>query len=90
MRKPDPGLFLLAWARCGVPAHDRYWVVGDDPDLDIAGGQASGMRTVWVSHGRAWDTAARPPDRTGHTPAQALNHLEVDRPRTGRGESHPT
>ena len=87
IRKPDPQVFLLARARCGVPAKDLCWVVGDDPDLDIAGGQASGMPTVWVSHGRAWPTAARPPDRTGHTPAQALNHLDVNPLLTGHGES---
>lgn len=87
IRKPDPRVFQLARARCGVPDEDLCWVVGDDPDLDIAGGQASGMSTVWVSHGRAWGTASRPPDRTGHTPAQALNHLDVDRPLSGRDES---
>ncbi|MDQ2788248.1 MAG: HAD family hydrolase [Actinomycetota bacterium] len=87
IRKPDPRVFLLARARCGVPAEDLCWVVGDDPDLDVAGGQASGMPTVWVSHGRVWASTARPPDRTGSTPVQALNHLDVDRPLTGRGQS---
>ncbi|MDQ3765719.1 MAG: HAD hydrolase-like protein [Actinomycetota bacterium] len=26
-------------------------MVGDDPELDIAGGVASGMRTIWINHG---------------------------------------
>jgi len=72
IRKPDPAIFLLARQRCGVPDGEQCWVVGDDPQLDIAGGRASGMRTIWVSHGRWWPAGDPPPHRTGQTPAQAF------------------
>jgi FMN phosphatase YigB (HAD superfamily) len=77
IRKPDPAIFALARQRCGG-AHDSHcWVVGDDVSLDIACGSASGMGTIWVSHGRPWPAVEYRPDRIGRTPAQALALLDA-------------
>jgi HAD superfamily hydrolase (TIGR01509 family) len=77
IRKPDPAIFALARQRCSA-SHDAHcWVVGDDPSLDIAGGSASGMGTIWISHGRPWSAIEYRPDRIGPTPAQALALLDA-------------
>ncbi|MEU5862887.1 MULTISPECIES: HAD family hydrolase [unclassified Nonomuraea] len=50
VRKPDARLFEIAAGRCGaVPAGG--WMVGDDPDKDVAGGRGAGMRTIWIDRG---------------------------------------
>lgn len=46
MRKPDPEIFHRALKRLDVPPEAAVYV-GDNPDADIAGAQAAGMRTVW-------------------------------------------
>lgn len=74
VRKPDPAIFALARSRCGANGDTNCWVLGDDPELDISGGHASGMRTIWVSHGRPWTHAYRP-DHIAITPAEALATL---------------
>lgn len=74
VRKPDPAIFALARSHCGADEDSRCWVIGDDPELDVRGGLASGMRTMWVSHGRPW-TPAYQPDRIARTPAEALATL---------------
>ncbi|MGM1062339.1 HAD family hydrolase [Saccharothrix sp. Mg75] len=72
VRKPDPAIFHLAARRCGGGSG---WVVGDSPELDVAGGRAAGFRTWWVSHGRPWPPGAVPPDRTSPDTADALTGL---------------
>ncbi|HEY0698867.1 MAG TPA: HAD family hydrolase, partial [Micromonospora sp.] len=47
IRKPDPEIFRLAMLRCGGRTGGDGWMVGDDPVLDVAGGRAAGLRTVW-------------------------------------------
>lgn len=57
--KPDVAIFRLAAGRLGVdPAAVLF--VGDDPDTDIAGASAAGMRTAWVTGpaGRGLESAA--------------------------------
>jgi len=51
--KPDRRLFDHALRHTDQRA-DRVLFVGDDPVRDIAGAQALGMPTCWVSHGRAY------------------------------------
>jgi HAD superfamily hydrolase (TIGR01549 family) len=48
IRKPDPEIFRLTAKRCGSSLGAGGWMVGDDLILDIAGGQAVGLRTVWL------------------------------------------
>jgi putative hydrolase of the HAD superfamily len=51
--KPQAEIFRRAAARCGC-ALDGAWMVGDNPEADIAGAVALGLRTVWISRGRTW------------------------------------
>jgi HAD superfamily hydrolase (TIGR01509 family) len=48
--KPDPAPLLLACKRLGIAAA-HAWMIGDGR-YDIEAGQAAGMKTVWLSHGR--------------------------------------
>ncbi|MGE7435789.1 MULTISPECIES: HAD family hydrolase [Kitasatospora] len=56
--KPDPKIFEIAANRCGVPpTHgwtSRTWMVGDYGPADIAGAEVTGLRSVWLHHGRPW------------------------------------
>jgi putative hydrolase of the HAD superfamily len=51
--KPQAEIFRRAAARCGC-ALDGAWMVGDNPEADIAGAVALGLRTVWLARGRTW------------------------------------
>ncbi|MEE6269140.1 HAD family hydrolase [Streptomyces diastatochromogenes] len=53
IRKPDPRLFELAAARCGVSLSAGGWMIGDNPAGDIGGGHQAGLRTIWL-RGRPW------------------------------------
>lgn len=45
--KPDPVVFQWALDQAGVPPEETV-MIGDNPEKDIAGGRAMGMRTVWM------------------------------------------
>jgi putative hydrolase of the HAD superfamily len=49
--KPDPAVFLRALEIIGV-APEHAVMVGDSWDRDIVGALSTGMRAVWISHGR--------------------------------------
>ncbi|WP_448507662.1 HAD family hydrolase [Immundisolibacter sp.] len=52
--KPHPAIFDAASAAAGVPA-SQVLHVGDDPQRDVHGARAAGMRTVWVNRDdHAW------------------------------------
>src|SRR5207244_12867347 len=46
VRKPDAEIFNRAVARLGVAASET-WFVGDNPDADVAGAHAAGLRGFW-------------------------------------------
>lgn len=56
--KPDPAPLRLACGRLGVAEAD-VWMVGDG-QYDVQAGSAAGIRTVWISHGRARSFDPRP------------------------------
>lgn len=56
--KPDAAPFLEACRQLGVAAAATVFV-GDDPDCDIAGAHAVGMKTIWLP-ARVAPQAARP------------------------------
>jgi HAD superfamily hydrolase (TIGR01509 family) len=56
--KPDPEPLRLACRRLGV-REDQAWMVGDG-QYDVEAGNAAGMKTVWLSHGREREFAAAP------------------------------
>ena len=47
--KPDPRIFAAMLDALDVRAEDAI-MVGDNPDADIRGAHAAGMRAVWVQH----------------------------------------
>jgi HAD superfamily hydrolase (TIGR01509 family) len=59
--KPHARPFLEALVALGARAQDTTFV-GDNPEDDIQGARALGMRTVWISHGRRWPEDLPPPD----------------------------
>ncbi|MFC9326391.1 HAD-IA family hydrolase [Kitasatospora sp. NPDC057015] len=56
--KPDPLIFEIAAQRCGVPPTGDWasdtWMIGDHAPADIAGADLTGLRSVWLHHGRPW------------------------------------
>jgi HAD superfamily hydrolase (TIGR01509 family) len=46
-RKPAPEFFQYALGRCGLAKEDVLFV-GNPLNADIAGGEAFGIRTVWL------------------------------------------
>jgi FMN phosphatase YigB (HAD superfamily) len=52
VRKPSPEFFQYALASCGLTKDDVLFV-GNQLNTDIAGGEAFGIRTVWL-HGSAY------------------------------------
>lgn len=76
VRKPDRRIFALAAASVGRSLDHGGWMVGDNPELDIAGGAAAGLRTAWVSDGRPWPASVGVrPTLAAPTCAEALNAL---------------
>ena len=63
--KPEPGIFLAACERLGLPP-DQVLHVGDDPTCDVAGAQAAGLRSCWIQRPGAFHdrmpAGAAPPD----------------------------
>ncbi len=52
--KPHPAIFDAASTAAGVPA-SQVLHVGDDPQRDVIGARAAGMRTVWMNRdGQTW------------------------------------
>jgi putative hydrolase of the HAD superfamily len=58
--KPAPQIFHLACARLGL-APQQVLHVGDDPELDVGGARAAGLRTAWINRaGVRWTHPERP------------------------------
>ncbi|MFI1234477.1 HAD family hydrolase [Nocardia salmonicida] len=75
LRKPDPRIFHLAARRSQTESAVGGWMIGDDPDLDIRGGQAAGMKTCWVTHDRQWESAEIHPDTSALDTQDAIDLL---------------
>jgi len=57
--KPHPDFFARALEHTGLSA-ETFIHIGDHPGHDIAGAQASGMRTIWMNpEHRPWPTGQR-------------------------------
>ena len=61
--KPDSAIFALALQAIGARARTTLFV-GDSPEHDIAGADAAGMQTAWMSLGRQWSLDDVTPDYT--------------------------
>lgn len=74
VRKPDRRLFEVAARRCGVTLAGGGWMVGDSAVADVGGGQAAGLRTLWIDRGRAWPSGLPAPD---HVTPSVLDAIAV-------------
>ncbi|WP_239072509.1 HAD hydrolase-like protein [Streptomyces bauhiniae] len=59
---PERGHFEAAASACGVLLSVGGWMVGDNPETDMHGATAAGLRTVGVANGRKWINSPREPD----------------------------
>ncbi|MDT0543256.1 MULTISPECIES: HAD-IA family hydrolase [Streptomyces] len=71
-KKPEPEIFQAAADAVSIPLLDA-WVIGDSPHADIAGASTLGLRSVWVTDGRAWDQDSYQPTRVADDVASAIN-----------------
>lgn len=74
-RKPERRHFEAAAAECGALLSAGGWMVGDNPDTDMGGARAAGLRTVWVAGGREWADGPREPDAVVQRAAEAIDVL---------------
>ncbi|MFJ6622987.1 HAD-IA family hydrolase [Kitasatospora sp. NPDC091335] len=89
--KPDPLIFRIAARRCGiVPTGDwaaHTWMIGDHAPADIAGAELTGLRSVWLHHGRPWaENGYRPTLKAAGLPeavGQVLSARNAPSPRPG-------
>jgi 2-haloalkanoic acid dehalogenase type II len=86
--KPDPGIFLAACERLGVPPAELLHV-GDHPEADVAGAARAGLRTCWINRCEdappaTWPEAIAPPDLAFPTLAALADWLDahLDAPRS--------
>jgi HAD superfamily hydrolase (TIGR01549 family) len=78
IRKPDPEIFRLAAERCGSSPNRGGWMIGDNLVLDVAGGHAAGLRTIWLQPKRrpeSWSFVGPAPDFTVDSVAEAVEVL---------------
>ncbi|MGD6749137.1 HAD family hydrolase [Streptomyces sp. BH105] len=73
-KKPEPEIFRAAAAAVGAPL-DGAWVIGDSPHADIAGADALGLRSVWVSNGRHRPFDGFRPTHVAVDVAAAIDHV---------------
>ena len=75
--KPDPRIFRLAAARCGLAVGPGWtedtWMVGDHAPADIAGARLAGLRSVWLDHGRPWPETVYSPTWTARDLPEAVS-----------------
>ncbi|MFJ1808372.1 MULTISPECIES: HAD family hydrolase [unclassified Streptomyces] len=71
-KKPDPEIFQAAAAAVGVPLTGA-WVIGDSAHADIAGANALGLRSVWVSNGQPWLQGSYQPTHVTEDVATAID-----------------
>lgn len=86
--KPARPIFEEAVNRAGVGA-DETLHVGDHPQIDIAGAQAAGLRTVWINrNGAGWPAQLAPPDSVVATVGELLAILAPAMARRARKTVH--
>lgn len=85
--KPNPEIFRRAAQACGEPLGGDTWMVGDNPVADIGGAVLTGLRSIWIDLGRAWEQPAFKPDLTCDGPLTAIEFIAAGGPSSGiRGD----
>ncbi|MDL5199089.1 HAD family hydrolase [Streptomyces sp. ALI-76-A] len=77
-KKPEPEIFHAAAEAVGVPLTGA-WVIGDSPHADIAGANALGLRSVWVSNGQRWAQESYQPTHVTEDVATAITYVLAGR-----------
>jgi putative hydrolase of the HAD superfamily len=72
VRKPARKIFDAAARRCGASLADGGWAIGDSPALDVVGGRAAGLTTVWVNRAQRWPAEIAEPDHAVEDVAEAV------------------
>jgi putative hydrolase of the HAD superfamily len=72
--KPDPAIFRAAAETVGASVPGA-WVIGDSAHADIAGANALGLSSVWVSNGRTWTDESCRPTRVAPDVVTAIDHV---------------
>ncbi|MEV6669923.1 HAD family hydrolase [Streptomyces sp. NPDC051162] len=75
VRKPERRLFEVAAAECGASLSAGGWMVGDNPETDMGGARAAGLRALWVANGREWADGLPEPDVMAPSIAEAIEAL---------------
>jgi putative hydrolase of the HAD superfamily len=78
VRKPDVRLFEIGARRCGTSLAGGGWMVGDDPDKDVAGGRNAGLRTIWIDRGPVTAGGADHVVTDVVAAMELLNHMKPD------------
>jgi FMN phosphatase YigB (HAD superfamily) len=91
--KPDPRIFTLAAFRCGIDTRTDWtaqaWMVGDHAPADIAGATVAGIRSVWLTHGRAWPETGYAPTLTAGSLPEAVKGVIASTPAPERPAARP-
>ena len=76
--KPAPAFFELALENLGLPSREVA-MVGDDPELDVGGAQAAGLRAILIETGRYRPGAESPlrPDLVLESVARLPEALDI-------------
>jgi HAD superfamily hydrolase (TIGR01549 family) len=78
IRKPDPGIFRFVAGRCGADPDQGGWMIGDSLVLDVAGGHAAGLQTIWLQptrRARSRSFTGPAPDFVVDSVAEAVDTL---------------
>jgi len=76
-RKPDRRIFELAADKLGVELGPHGWMVGDMPGMDVEGGIAAGLRTIWLPLGRELGPGDARPEFTAASIGEAISIIEA-------------
>ena len=65
--KPAPQIFHAACERLGLPP-EAVLHIGDDPEMDVGGARAAGLRSAWINRTKAQWPYPNSPALIGHHP----------------------
>lgn len=73
VRKPDRAIFEALAARLRCPLEG--WMVGDSLEMDVAGGNSAGLKTVWITSGASAAKSSVQATVTAPTVAKAVEAI---------------
>ncbi|MEU8677313.1 HAD family hydrolase [Streptomyces sp. NPDC048560] len=77
VRKPAYGHFEAAAELCGTRLSAGGWMIGDNPETDIAGARSAGLHTGWVANDRTWIDGPREPDIVVPSATEAIEVMRA-------------